>query len=1007
MEIKTMQMQVVDGDAVNALKTRFAATLEKVASDQDVLDKIKNRSLLEQLFANSTRDIAKAAIAQNELISELSAEIKEALDLISQGCMRQQDMMIIVDRLLSGHKSLCANFRSVFSEIAENRNSIKYLEKKEEHCASRLDSGESVRKCVLDIRGFKKGHMAPEDVFDAIVQIVRNRFAETRLRNDDKRAICQAVADAGFQDVALNGIACKMEIAVERELDKIADELEQYVQYKERLVKLIDDFLSKRNIVDPKGNYVNGLINTRKELNESQFEIALVGEFQGGKSTTFNMLCGGREISPRGLNGGGIKTSAAVITAQNIDGNETKDGLREWAEVTWLSEEEINRRIAEVISDFAEGDAKKTIKESDFADLIESAWKKSPGGDLGDRLRIATLQQKIVSSGKYREWTKKTVLPIDQFQHLVRFPEEWEPKWCKWIGGGSEFFGLEETLFSCLDSVLIRLHSPYLARLGCRVTDCPGLFVSQWDTGRAEKVMERSHAIWYLLGDKQMGQGDKRALRRICDNRWGDKCFFSINCKKPDKAMLSILDTDKALLNGKELGFGVEQVYLYNAFLSFRAAQIGVLSEVAVCKRDVECLAAEECEGEPTEDRVNLLMTDVESRIDALLDIISAQLPSVGLKSLAKELMVRESPLREMAKHVRDASRSDLIVSGIAKHITRNRARAILVNQGTRKCAEVLTALQKELEREERDARQTLEEAQREVAKAQSDFDDFKAEVEKEFAFLKLTAFDGELTDSFFMEFGDEIRKRIIKRAKDICIEEWHGSHWNSGDVNKAAERRINDEFISLIRSKINVFVRHENLRENLAFKKFILEPTEAALSNMRKHWKELQQTNKLFDGIEIKVEIDANVCESFANSISGTVDTPWYVWEWTKDIFTLWIRRIWQSPDDRINEFFDSPNNPIGRAFDQFKGNDANRAQIRKHLGIPRQQYAQRIKDALATMEGELAQNIQNKQQRQKSKLEERDAFAKKAKELRTTIVEPSQREIEAFESEVRNFYG
>lgn len=1003
-----MENQEASTQVVDAIKSRFQETLKKVASDQALADKIKERTVLEALFANNTRDLAKAGIAQNELISELATEIQDALTLIKRGQMQTEELIRTVDALRGSIenvvKEFADKFKGMFAVIVEEHARIERVGEKAASNASRLDSAESVRKCVLDIQelGRKKGYASPEKIFESIVQFVRNRFTETILRNDDKRSICQAVADANFPDAVVNGLECKMDKAIEGELDKIADELERYVQYKTHLIKIIDDFLAKRDIVDPEGDFIEGLIDARKKLNESQFEIALVGEFQGGKSTTFNMLCGGREISPRGLNGGGIKTSAAVITAQNIDGNEIKNGLSEWAEVSWLPEEEVVRRIVDVLNGFSDNDGLNVNKDN-FEVLIASAWGKSPKGEKMDRLRIATLQWRILSSGKYGELTQQRILPIDQFQHLVRFPESWERRW---LEGGKATFGFEETLFSCLDQVLVRLHSPYLAKLGCRVTDCPGLFVSQWDTERAEEVMGRSHAIWYLLGgDKQVGTDDKGALTLIHDNQWDDKCFFSINSKKNEKAMAAILDADKAALKGLEIC--ADQVYLYNAFLSFRAAQVDVLSQENVCKRDVECLAAEECEDEPTAERISELSAEASSRLDALMDIITAQLHSIGMKSLAKELAVRELPIEELSKRVRVASRSEQIVSEIVKFITRRRARSILVDQGTRKCLQILKALGAELKRQEDDATQTEEDAQREVENAQKDFEDFKDTAKKEFAFLDVDALDEALTTSFFSEYSAEIRENIIARAKEICIKEWHGKHYDADDVNREAERLIKEEFIALIRSKLNVFVGYERLSKNLEFKKFILEPADAALSVMRDRWEKLQKTNQLFEGVEIKVDIDKTESETILSKLTGTIDVPWYSWELIKDIFTLAIRRFWQTPDDRIKEFFDSPDNPIGRAYDQFKGNDDNRAKICKYLGNPRRKYAQRIKDALVAMGNELHQNIENKQGRQKTKADERKELAQKANQIRTEIVVPQRREIEKFEEEVRNVYG
>ena len=297
-----MEKQMANTQMAEAIKVRFQETLKKVASDQVLVDKVKDRTVLEALFANNTRDLAKAGIAQNELISELSTEIQDALTLIKQGRMQTEELIktvdVLRDNLEKVVKGFADKFKGIFAVLVEEHSRIEIVGEKAANNVSRLDSGESVRKCVLDIQELsrKKGRISAEKIFDDIVQFVRNRFSEAILRNDDKRSICQAVADENFPDVVLDGIGYKMDKAIESELDKIADELERYVQYKSRLVKLIDEFLTKRDIVDPEGNFIEGLIDTRKKLNESQFEIALVGEFQGGKSTTFNMLCGGREI---------------------------------------------------------------------------------------------------------------------------------------------------------------------------------------------------------------------------------------------------------------------------------------------------------------------------------------------------------------------------------------------------------------------------------------------------------------------------------------------------------------------------------------------------------------------------------------------------------------------------------------------------------------------------------------------------------------------------------------
>lgn len=61
---------------------------------------------------------------------------------------------------------------------------------------------------------------------------------------------------------------------------------------------------------------------TRQRCHEGLFSIALIAAFQSGKSTTLNAFADGREIAPRGLGGGGVKTSACLVKVQNPDEGE-------------------------------------------------------------------------------------------------------------------------------------------------------------------------------------------------------------------------------------------------------------------------------------------------------------------------------------------------------------------------------------------------------------------------------------------------------------------------------------------------------------------------------------------------------------------------------------------------------------------------------------------------------------------------------------------------------------
>ncbi len=372
---------------------------------------------------------------------------------------------------------------------------------------------------------------------------------------------------------------------------------EWYENRRNELVSMLDEALSL-NIPE---KYDAELRNTAKKCKENSFEIALVGEFQGGKSTTFNALCDGRDISPRGLGGGGIKTSAAAISAQNIAGDETKDGLPEWAEVTFKQPVALILGMASVLRPVLVGDKEldlvkdeetksKLFSDVGFCELIkiddtshraalaraiDNLWRRweqdkaSLDDDTLDQLRIATLQLKFYGTPEYERMAQKTILPISDFQKLVAFPKDWAVRWLK---GKDADFTLEEIAFVFIESVLVRLHSKNLARLGCRITDCPGLFANSYDTAVAKRVIQNADAIWYLIGgEKQIGEKDLEIIKTIKNMGMLAKTDATCNLKGPHEQKISeVMETTKAILKSKDYSL---EIIPYNARLAFLAMQ--------------------------------------------------------------------------------------------------------------------------------------------------------------------------------------------------------------------------------------------------------------------------------------------------------------------------------------------------------------------------------------------------------------------------------------------------
>jgi len=1033
------------------LAERFKRAIEKLEQEKETMEKIKERNLWQKIFSNNTRDLARAGIGQSEAISELNAVMQKMMELIVGNSENQARIMSELHDEIVRQAGVNSDFMRKIASLAlkalEHSVRIKELERKSDNQGMRIFSAEQLNKILLDIKeiSLKKGRSSIELLL-MICEHISKYLAGFSLTNNNKRAISMVLKDdftqkisgsdlnstqkeiasffatykmIGEQNVSLLGqfvfkgkkLTAEKEFAVSDIISGIIDavtvsETERYVQYRDQLIQILDEFVSKG--IDVDGEHTPELLAIRKRLKESQFEIALIGEFQGGKSTTFNMLCGGREISPRGLNGGGIKTSAAVVTAQNIDGDETQNGLHEWAEITWLTPLEIKRRIFAVLKKY-DNESKPLLSKNiektymgDVGKLLKIAWDKNPKEDDLDLLRIATLQYKLLASPAFDRISSQQIVPVDQFQKLVTFPQNWEDRWQNKINAD---FKPEECCFSIVDRVLVRIHSAALAKLGCKITDCPGLFVSQWDTDRAIEVMRNANAIWYLLsGEKQIGKNDLRALSKIKDYRWQDKCFFSINRRKGKKSTELIAAEDMAKL--KNAGFYPDQIFMYDAFLSFRCAQIEILAKSPLPSKDCECLAIETVRDGDYKESSLEFGKKPEKCSNAIRKLIRRHLMTIDEEDLADDLMNSEKVSSNLQIALLSMSGRTEILNAVEKLIITSRARSILVSEGSKKCLDVLEHFKNNLLDKERAAEQTLQDAQKNAEEAKTKLEKFEKEWKEQFEFLNADSLDDGLAMDFFAENDHEIRETIKEKAIEICKEEWHGSYYDASDVDKAAEERIQSEFIELVKAKIDIYRR--DITSKPKFMDSVGKPFLDRLEKMNMRWDELKTENDLLNSLTIISEEDIGdlVFGSFNEKLSGTIDLPWYSWELLKDIFSLGIRRFFQTPDDRIENFF-RENDPVGYAYNAFKGDSDNEKKIAFALGAQRRFYISKIKAAFENLNERLVQSIQAREDIVKSNNSERERIAKDAKDKRENIVEPYAQRIQIFQDEVFYFYA
>ena len=478
-------------------------------------------------------------------------------------------------------------------------------------------------------------------------------------------------------------------------------------QYNERREALMKLFNAVAEYPELPWETRKRFICSSEKLQTNSFEIVLVGEFQGGKSTTFNTICDGRPISPMGS---GIKTSACRITARNIaDPNEP-----ERAVVTWKTDAELLLTMRDILLrnlpeedvarlDVAEKSGEQGISFDDPRDLqlmrdcLAKEWeiyKKRPAAyDLEqkgklDLLYIASLILEFRSDPTIvRQRAETREIPIDKVAEYVVFPSDWVVRWSQ---GDPKAFAVEEVMLAFVGKVDCYLHSPNLKRLGCVIVDCPGLFAGPWDTQVATEAMTSADAILYLFrGDKQIGDQELRALKMIQTLKQLHKLWFAINARMAKEHLQAkIRPVDAATINnsvgkseagGEGLCVESDDIFIFNAFLSNRAKTrdfiepqsaeakewkksvrkaLGTYLDLDV-EDDAERLAAllENLEDLLNESGYNELMDACESTVVAkkarslLLD--SGATPvSAALSELEAELALREENAKKKASEV-------------------------------------------------------------------------------------------------------------------------------------------------------------------------------------------------------------------------------------------------------------------------------------------------------------------------------------------------------------------
>ncbi len=525
----------------------------------------------------------------------------------------------------------------------------------------------------------------------------------------------------------------------------------RFAAFRNILIELLDAARSL-SVADPADPALPGIGGIIERVRENRFEIALVGEFQGGKSTTFNALCDGRSLAPTGT---GIKTSGCLLSVRHLS-NPTAP---ERAEITWREPGE----LVAAISDWLLPHLKSTDRGR-FSDLgphqleteldldagsdrlllesaVEREWAlRDAAGRSGSRdarsaqhldtLRMAALVAAYHGAPELADQRGRSTVSLTEAARIAGCPEDWESRWA---ARDPRRFTLDEVRFAFVRRIRLRIHSPNLARLGCVLTDCPGLLAARWDSRVAREAVARADAVIYVAdGGRPLKDSDLTALGMIRDHGLEEKLFLGWNLRGVSRdGGRRLMAGGLELLKSRGWTIPMDRVAPFHARLAFQAARWRRLETAS--------LPASTRDRDGCRDEIKQFLAVLDGQ-DRLRDGATDAIRAGGLE-----------PLIEM----------------VETEVVRRGARTILVDGGARVLDDFLGAIERRLADTERIAGSREREIREEIAAAEAGLRRFIGDCSGAIRHLTDDAPDDALADDLWARIvarRDAVTETIVRR---------------------------------------------------------------------------------------------------------------------------------------------------------------------------------------------------------------------------------------------------
>lgn len=328
-------------------------------------------------------------------------------------------------------------------------------------------------------------------------------------------------------------------------------------------------------------------LNARiKKLSENQFKMVLCGAFQGGKSTTFNTICNGRELSPTGF---GIKTSACLVEAHYLSDANAKEHAKIYLRSSSDIVEGFQKALgAEILSYMRANGKEHLIKPrtlSFYFDVFNNEYleilsnvvdeelklherdRSNYNSERLDILKYAKIVVDAVKSGKIKkEWIESASYEcsLDEAKESLKFPPDFSSTW------RSRNFSLEEIKWAFIRKVELHLKGvSRMAEFGFVLVDAPGLFTSDWDSNLTLTAINNADAVLFIIScEKEIDKETIRAIKKIKDEAQNVPMFLGFNRKTDEVATRDIISSSILKLHEAGLDFKEDEYTNFHARLS-------------------------------------------------------------------------------------------------------------------------------------------------------------------------------------------------------------------------------------------------------------------------------------------------------------------------------------------------------------------------------------------------------------------------------------------------------